>query len=116
MRYAVVTPRPPALSRSAMGGRRLRFPRGKSDSDGLDFDAVRVRNGQAFFGEALQVEGNALADELLSFVASGSRDGQAGKGRHIGAPVGPRAFVDDAPRGHCSTSFPSSLSMPGGGC
>jgi hypothetical protein len=42
-----------------------------------------VGAGQVFFGEAFKVEGDALADELLGFVAGGGRDGQAGQGGDV---------------------------------
>jgi hypothetical protein len=40
------------------------------DGDGLDFHAGGVRYRQAVFGEALEVEGDALARELFDFGAS----------------------------------------------
>jgi hypothetical protein len=45
----------------------------------LDLDAGGVRDRQAVFGEAFEVEGNALADQLLDFGASRAGDGKAGR-------------------------------------
>src|SRR5947208_10329480 len=68
--------------------RVARAPGGQEPShgDGLDLDAVRIGNRQAFLGEALEVEGDSLTDGLLRFLTGSGGDDQAREGRNVRAP------------------------------
>ena len=81
--------RPPSRPtwRSASAGERL-------DGDGFGFDAGGVGDGQAVLGQALKVERDGFADELLDFGANTStatpRPRRTGRRRHPNSSGGVR--------------------------
>lgn len=78
------------------------------DGDGGYVDAFRIGDRQSLLSEALEVEGDALADELFDLGPGLPGDAEPGKCGHVGAPSHRGALVDDAPVGHLPPSLLST--------